>query len=91
MPKSPLSRASLADAESASSVFNQDSGIHAKTITERIAEGEQFVKYVQSQRQYLSLLERYNPGMNMTEEERTRLTARRVGMDLPVDEHGNVL
>lgn len=57
----------------------------------RLEEGEQFVAYVQAQRQYLSLLERYNPGMNMTEEERTRLTARRVGMDLPVDEFGNVL
>lgn len=32
---------------------------------------------------YVSLLERYNPGMNMNEEERVRLTARRVGMDLP--------
>lgn len=32
---------------------------------------------------YVSLLERYNPGMNMDEEERVRLTARRVGMDLP--------
>lgn len=29
------------------------------------------------------LLERYNPGMGMNEEERVRLTARRVGMDLP--------
>ena len=34
---------------------------------------------------YLSLVERYNPGMNMNEEERVRLTARRVGMDLPVE------
>lgn len=32
---------------------------------------------------YATLLERYNPGMNMDEEERVRLTARRVGMDLP--------
>lgn len=32
---------------------------------------------------YATLLERYNPGMNMEEEERVRLTARRVGMDLP--------
>ena len=32
---------------------------------------------------YATLLERYNPGVNMEEEERVRLTARRVGMDLP--------
>ncbi len=32
---------------------------------------------------YVSLLERYNPGMNMNEEERVRLSARKVGMDLP--------
>lgn len=32
---------------------------------------------------YATLVERYNPGMNMDEEERVRLTARRVGMDLP--------
>lgn len=37
---------------------------------------------------YATLLERYNPGMNMDEEERVKLTARRVGMDLPV-EYGN--
>lgn len=34
---------------------------------------------------YITLLERYNPGMNMDEEERVRLTARRVGIDLPIE------
>ncbi len=34
---------------------------------------------------YASLLERYNPGMGMSEEERVRLSARRVGMNLPVE------
>ena len=48
-------------------------------------EAEQFVNYVRAQRMYATLLERYNPGMNMDEEERVRLTARRVGMDLPVE------
>ena len=32
---------------------------------------------------YATLLERYNPGMFMDETERVRMTARRVGMDLP--------
>ncbi|KAF2233955.1 hypothetical protein EV356DRAFT_515869 [Viridothelium virens] len=45
---------------------------------------EQFVQYTQAQRMYVTLIERYNPGMGMSEEERVRLTARRVGMDLPV-------
>ncbi|OAA63835.1 Complex 1 LYR protein [Cordyceps fumosorosea ARSEF 2679] len=40
--------------------------------------------YLRSQRTYATLLERYNPGMDMDETERVRLTARRVGMDLPV-------
>lgn len=44
---------------------------------------EQFVAYLRSQRMYGYLLDRYNPGMNMDNEERVRLTARRVGMDLP--------
>jgi hypothetical protein len=40
-------------------------------------------QYARAQRTYSELLERYNPGMNMEEEERIRLTARRVGFDLP--------
>lgn len=51
----------------------------------QIQQAEQFVQYVQAQRTYASLLERYNPGMGMTEEERVRLSARRVGMNLPVE------
>ncbi|KAF2488462.1 putative ras guanyl-nucleotide exchange factor RasGEF [Lophium mytilinum] len=49
----------------------------------RIQEAEQFVQYAQAQRMYSTLIERYNPGMGMDEEERVRLSARRVGMDLP--------
>jgi len=48
-----------------------------------IEQAEQFLQYVKAQRMYATLLERYNPGMNMDEEERVRLTARRVGMELP--------
>ncbi|KAK1967929.1 FMC1 protein family [Colletotrichum sublineola] len=48
-----------------------------------VAEAEQLATYLRAQRTYVSLLERYNPGMDMDEEERVRLTARRVGMDLP--------
>ncbi|KAH9988234.1 hypothetical protein F4779DRAFT_277617 [Xylariaceae sp. FL0662B] len=50
-----------------------------------VAQAEQLLQYLKAQRKYATLLERYNPGMNMDEEERVRLTARRVGMDLPVE------
>lgn len=51
--------------------------------SETAAQGEQFVAYLRAQRTYGVLLERYNPGMGMDEEERVRLSARRVGLDLP--------
>ncbi|KAF1977599.1 hypothetical protein BU23DRAFT_550881 [Bimuria novae-zelandiae CBS 107.79] len=51
----------------------------------QIAQAEQFVQYVQAQRMYATLIERYNPGMGMSEEERVRLSARRVGVDLPTE------
>ena len=56
-----------------------------KSLGTRLAEAEQFLQYLQAQRMYTTLVERYNPGMNMTEEEKMRLTARRVGMELPVE------
>ncbi|KAI0903775.1 hypothetical protein F4824DRAFT_463761 [Ustulina deusta] len=48
-----------------------------------ISQAEQLIHYLRAQRQYATLLERYNPGMSMEEEDRIKLTARRVGMDLP--------
>ncbi|KAK3210063.1 hypothetical protein GRF29_44g1528079 [Pseudopithomyces chartarum] len=51
----------------------------------QLAQAEQFVQYVQAQRMYATLIERYNPGMGMSEEERVRLSARRVGVDLPTE------
>ncbi|MCJ1426575.1 hypothetical protein MMC29_004478 [Sticta canariensis] len=51
----------------------------------QVEEGEQYVQFVQAQRMYATLLERYNPGIGSTmdEGERVRLTARRVGMNFP--------
>ncbi|KAK4190896.1 hypothetical protein QBC35DRAFT_42930 [Podospora australis] len=49
---------------------------------------EEYLAYLKAQREYVTLVERYNPGMGMDEETRVRLTARRVGMDLP-KEYGN--
>ncbi|KAK8069839.1 hypothetical protein PG994_006455 [Apiospora phragmitis] len=66
----------------ASSLQQQQQQQHPSVAAEQ---ADQFVQYIQAQRQYVTLIERYNPGMGMDEEERTRLTARRVGMDLPVE------
>lgn len=54
----------------------------------QVEEAKQYIQYVKAQRMYATLLERYNPGMGMDEEERVRLTARRVGMDLPQEWRG---
>ncbi|KAI1608048.1 hypothetical protein EDD37DRAFT_603282 [Exophiala viscosa] len=51
----------------------------------RRQEIEQFIVYLRAQRMYNTLLARYNPGMGMDEEERVRLSARRVGMEMPVE------
>lgn len=50
-----------------------------------VAQGEQYLSYVRAQRTYVTLLERYNPGMGMDEAERVRLSARRIGMNLPTE------
>lgn len=65
-----------------------DYQVQNKSAESRLQEGEQYLNYMKSQRMYATLLERYNPGMNMNEEERVRLTARRVGMDLPEEMQG---
>lgn len=52
---------------------------------EKLQQAEQFIQFLQAQRMYATLIERYNPGMGMSEEERVRLSARRVGMNLPVE------
>lgn len=47
---------------------------------------EQLAIYLRHQRMYATLLERYNPGLAhdpMSAQENVRLTARRVGMDMP--------
>ena len=54
----------------------------------KLEEAEQYVQYLKAQRMYTTLLERYNPGINMDEEEKVRLTARRVGMELPPELQG---
>jgi ATP synthase assembly factor FMC1 len=57
----------------------------ARNTTSQIQQAEQFAQYAHAQRTYIELIERYNPGMGMSEEERVRLSARRIGMNLPVE------
>ncbi|TKA34109.1 hypothetical protein B0A50_00089 [Salinomyces thailandicus] len=56
-----------------------------KSPSKRLDEAQQYLHYLRAQREYITLLERYNPGMNMNDEERVRLSARRVGMNLPIE------
>ncbi|OUT19907.1 hypothetical protein CAS74_005026 [Pichia kudriavzevii] len=39
--------------------------------------------FLDSQREYVELLERYNPGISMKQTDKVRKTARRVGLDVP--------
>ncbi|PGH19841.1 hypothetical protein AJ80_03758 [Polytolypa hystricis UAMH7299] len=84
---SPLQRrirdsfVTLSSSSSSSSSSPQQQEQHHLSLVE---EAEQFAQYAKAQRVYAMLLERYNPGANMDEEEKVRLSARRVGMNLPV-------
>lgn len=44
--------------------------------------------FLQNKALHAELLQRYNPTVGMTEEERVRLTARRVGLDVPITHDG---
>lgn len=48
-----------------------------------IHDAEEMLLFLRSQRKYTELLERYNPGATMSQAERNRLTAKRVGLSLP--------
>ncbi|KAL6692161.1 hypothetical protein J3F84DRAFT_384401 [Trichoderma pleuroticola] len=81
-PRTPLHRrirSSFVDSFSSSSPLASSS--HASDHQAQLA--QQLVAYLRAQRMYVTLIERYNPGMEMDQDERIRLTARRVGMDLP--------
>jgi hypothetical protein len=56
---------------------------------QELERADQFVRYARAQRMYATLVERYNPGMDMDQEERVRLSARRVGMNLPIEVESN--
>lgn len=76
LPHRPLSRPSPIQ-QRIRTIFSDTLG------PSQLAETEQYIQFAKAQRLYSTLLERYNPGMYMDEEERVRLSARRVGMNLP--------
>lgn len=78
-------RSDFATASPSTATASLDHQIRSKSTAARLQEGEQLLQYVKNQRVYVTLLERYNPGMNMAEEDRTRMTARRVGMEMPIE------
>ena len=49
-----------------------------------IRQASQLLEYLKAQRVYVELLERYNPGLTLEDQDRIRLTARRVGLNLPI-------
>ncbi|KAL7913253.1 hypothetical protein GGI35DRAFT_477054 [Trichoderma velutinum] len=78
-PRTPLHRrirSSFVDSPASSPASS-----HASDHQAQLA--QQLIAYLRAQRMYVTLIERYNPGMEMDQDERIRLTARRVGMDLP--------
>ncbi len=77
-PSSPPSKSTSASIPSPNT--------HSRLALRQRQEAEQFIHYLRAQRRYMTLLERYNPGIGMDGEdegERVRLTARRVGMEMP--------
>jgi len=84
LPRRPLSKPSPLQAHIRNS-FSSDAAQDGDVLLRRLEEAEQFVQYAKAQRTYAMLLERYNPGMEMDQQERVRLTARRVGLDMPIE------
>lgn len=50
----------------------------------QIQHAEDMLLFLENQRGYKELLARYNPGVDMADQERVRLSARRVGLELPM-------
>lgn len=83
-PRTPLHRrirSSFVDTPTPSQSSSASPSSHALEHQAQLA--QQLIAYLRAQRMYVTLIERYNPGMEMDQDERIRLTARRVGMDLP--------
>ncbi|OAX81191.1 hypothetical protein ACJ72_04471 [Emergomyces africanus] len=94
LPRRPLSSPSPLATRIRTHLLSQPSSESKPSKRSQIAqaqidEAEQFTQYLRAQREYITLLERYNPGADMEDEERVRLTARRLGMELPIEVQGS--
>jgi len=70
---------------------NKDISNSFRSVFEKSSERESFrhdveniVTFMRSQTEYKTLLERYNPLIDLTADERIEATARRVGLNMPV-------
>lgn len=70
---------------------NKEISANFRTLFERNHQSKTFqhdvgnvLTFMHSQRQYKILLDRYNPLVDLTTEERIEATARRVGLNMPV-------
>jgi len=54
-----------------------------KETPKNIRHIQDMANFLSYQRTYQELIERYNPGLTMTQEDKVRRTANRVGLDLP--------
>ncbi|KAF8558912.1 hypothetical protein OG21DRAFT_1503872 [Imleria badia] len=69
---------------------NKDISANLRRLFERHGERETFrrdvenmVTFMRSQREHKTLVDRYNPLVDLTAEERIEATARRVGLNMP--------
>lgn len=70
--------------------FSQSTAESPSSISQIESEqADQLLVYFRAQRMYTTLLERYNPSLRMETEDRVRLSARRVGLNMPAERKGN--
>ncbi|KAN0140008.1 hypothetical protein V8E53_001904 [Lactarius tabidus] len=58
--------------------------LESSTASSLESTSQHILTFLHSQRMHKTLLDRYNPVIDLTDEERIEATARRVGLDMPV-------
>lgn len=76
--KLPVPRTTHYDSSALREYFTNGTGDAAQ-----IQHAEDMLLFLENQRGYKELLARYNPGVDMADQERVRLSARRVGLEVP--------
>ncbi|KAK7204891.1 hypothetical protein BZA70DRAFT_280260 [Myxozyma melibiosi] len=62
-----------------------ESSAEQDKLSQKARDASEILLYLRSQRTYKALLDKYNPTATLEDHERIRLTARRVGLELPKD------